>query len=82
VNYLMICVCGHSLEEHEVDGCGHRGKAPCACPRAPGAALEAAIDGAALIEGWDRKALKALRLRASLRSRENRIAIGSRIGNR
>jgi hypothetical protein len=46
MKYLVFCSCGHSLEDHESEGCAHAAGGPCACRRDPSAALDAAIERA------------------------------------
>ncbi len=41
---LVLCPCGHSLANHDHEGCAGDRLSRCTCPRDQHAALEAAID--------------------------------------
>ncbi len=46
MKYLVLCTCGHSLANHDVQGCRGEVRALCECRRDGGQALEAAIEQA------------------------------------
>ena len=46
MKYLVSCSCGHSLEDHDGEGCSNTAMGPCACRLDQLSALDTAIERA------------------------------------
>lgn len=46
MKYLVFCSCGHSLEEHDGEGCSNATLRPCGCRLDQLSALDSAVEQA------------------------------------